>query len=195
MSPVCLVTEVLSTLTSTAPLTQMLVDFSVSSASINTATINPGGSASYSITLGPIIPATPLPGPITLSASGGPAGATYTFSPATVPGNAGLTTETLTVAVSSSVSAIKASTSPRDLRPISLAMAVLLLPFAYMRRQTGERTAGVARTLLLILIGSVSLTMLNGSGGSSSSGNNTPLVMVLLVPSVSWPRKAKVLGS
>jgi hypothetical protein len=70
---------------SNAPLTQMLVDFSVSSASMNTATINPGGSASYSITLGPVIPATTLPGPITLSASGGPAGATYT-SLATVPG-------------------------------------------------------------------------------------------------------------
>ena len=41
--------------------------------------------------------------------------------------------------------AINASTSPRDLKSISLAMAVLLLPFACTRRQTGERKAGVAR--------------------------------------------------
>jgi N-acetylneuraminic acid mutarotase len=159
---------------SDAPLTQMLVDFSVSSASMNTATINPGGSASYSITLGPLIPATTLPGPITPSASGGPAGATYTFSPATVPGNAGLTSETLTVTVPSIVSAFKPSVRPRNPPPISLAMTVLFLPFACMRRQRGERTAEVPRILRLILIGSLSFATLNGCGGSSSSGNNTP---------------------
>jgi N-acetylneuraminic acid mutarotase len=159
---------------SCAPLTQMVVDFSVSSASTNTATINPGGSASYSITLGPVIPATTLPGPITLSASGGPAGATYTFSPATVPGNAGLTSEALTVTLPSVVSTFKPSVRPRNPPPISLAMTVLLLPFACKRRQRGERTGGFPRILLLILIGSLSFATLNGCGGSSSSGNNTP---------------------
>jgi hypothetical protein len=102
---------------SDAPLTQMLVDFSVSFASMNTPTINPGGSASYSITLGPVIPATTLPGPIALSASGGPAGATYAFSHATVPGNAGLTSETFTVTVPSVVSAFKPPSTHAIPRP------------------------------------------------------------------------------
>jgi hypothetical protein len=157
---------------SNAPLAQMLVDFSVSSALINTATIKPGGSATYSIAFGPVIPATALPGPIILSASGGPAGATYTFSPASVPGNAGLTTATLAVAVPSSVLAINRSRMG-NLRPISSAMALLLLPFVFLRRQSGERMAGVARTLLLIFISFFCFTTLNGCGGAASSGTST----------------------
>jgi hypothetical protein len=138
---------------------------------MNTATINPGGSASYSIAIGPVIPATALPGPITLSAFGGPAGATYTFSPASVPGNAGLTTATLTVAMPSSVLAVN-PTRLGNLR-ISSAIAELLLPFVFVRRHSGGRTGGVARTLLLIVISVICFTTLNGCGGATSSGDNS----------------------
>ena len=67
-----------------APLTETVEDFSIAAGATTTATIKSGSSATYTFTLNPLAPATTFPSALTLSASGGPAGSTYTLSPTTI---------------------------------------------------------------------------------------------------------------
>lgn len=90
--------------TSTA-LSEQVEDFSLSisnsggsgsSGSTPSATVTPGGTATYGFTLAPSV-GTVFPAPVTLSLSGLPPGATGTLSQSTLPAGSALSSVTLTI--------------------------------------------------------------------------------------------------
>ena len=83
------------------------------------------------------------PGPVSFSVSGLPSGATYTLSPNTIAANAG--PQQVTLAIQTPM-----STAGLVLQHRGWAFAVLLLPFAGMRRlRAGSKK--LARTLYILL--------------------------------------------
>jgi hypothetical protein len=86
----------------------------------------PGGAAAFNLVLAPGSGPT-YPDALTLSATGLPAGATVTFSPATIPAGSGATPVTMTIQTINSQTA-------RDAKPGgslgTMALALLLLPMA-----------------------------------------------------------------
>ena len=157
--------------TATSLLTQVVsgstADFTVSSPT-GPQLIPPGASASYSIVVSSN--ATPFTNPVVLSASNLPAGATYTFTPASVtPGATGANSQ-LTIAVPRQTAAI------RNRSAATLAIALLLLPFASLRRFRLKS----GRMLLVIALMLASLGLLTGcgSGGYFSQPQQTYTVTV-----------------
>jgi sugar lactone lactonase YvrE len=119
-------------------------------------TVQPGAAATYTLQLAPSSGS--YPGSVTFSATGLPAGATATFSPATLAANSGRQTVTLTVKTASS-SAKKSSSFEAE---ASFALALLLLPVLGLRQ--------ARRGVLLVLIVAASfsgLAALSGCGGST----------------------------
>jgi uncharacterized protein YceK len=138
----------------------------------SSATITAGSMATYSLTLTPA--SGTIPDEVTLSATGLPAGATATFSPATIPAGSGVTTIMLTIQTSSSQ---MARNENPDMPWIPVALGFLLLPLV--------RTKSIRRRLrqlpsfpLLLAAAALSLgAMLGlsgcGNGGSVSSGSSS----------------------
>jgi hypothetical protein len=148
-------------------LTQLVQDFSIG---FNTSTVTalPGGSAVFTLTAAPLNGST-FPSPITLSISGLPAGATYSFQPPTLAAGQGSATVTLTVNIPQSV----ASASPLSQQPgpqvagdhhdnqsggmfsklAPLSLAMILLPFAGRLRRSGKRLSRKVSVLLLLAAG------------------------------------------
>jgi hypothetical protein len=83
---------------SSGKLAQTVEDFSLVPASSESA-VAQGATALILLSVSPVTPATVLPAAVTLAATGGPAGATYTFGPASVAGGQGSTNVTLKVAL------------------------------------------------------------------------------------------------
>jgi hypothetical protein len=128
--------------------------------------LNAGGAATYTLQLAPTGSA--YPDNVTFTASGVPEGASFSFSPAIVPANNGPATVNFTVQTASGQSS-NGHTNLDGLhnRFAPVALGLLLLPFAGMRRiRKGMRKAMVPFCVLLLLGGMVSLTGC-GSGGSS----------------------------
>jgi hypothetical protein len=110
----------------------------------------------------------PFTDPVTLTATGLPPGASYTFSPATVtPGAAG-TTSTLTVSVP------QQSTALRETSKTPLVLAILLLPFAALRRVRRKPY----RLLALLALISMGTMMGCGVGGYFSKPQQTYTITV-----------------
>lgn len=84
---------------SSSALVEEVDDFSVSAAvsSGNPQPLGGGIAATYTVTLGSLPSGVPFPMAITLSASGGPSGASYSFSPAVIPSGTGASSSTLTI--------------------------------------------------------------------------------------------------
>ena len=116
--------------------------------------IPPGASASFTIVVSSTNGA--FTNPVTMSASGLPPGATYTFTPAAVtPGTAGASTAFV---VSVPMQSNMASRS-RRLGPA--AFALLLLPFACLKRYRRRPQ----RLLLWMLVALASFGAVSGCGG------------------------------
>ena len=127
-------------------------DFAVAT-STGRQLIPPGASAAYTIVVSSVNG--PFTSPVAMTASNLPAGATYTFSPAAVtPGAAGANT---TFTVSIPPQSHMASRS-RNVGPI--AFALLLLPFAWLKRHRKNPQ----RLLLWILVALVSFGAVSGCG-------------------------------
>ncbi len=181
-----------ATLTS-AVLTEAVDDFSLIIPTGDALTVLPGGTAVFTLTMSPV-GATTFPAAVTLSLSGLPAGATYAFSPATLPAGSGTTTVTLTIQVPQSSAAAlpiringdgiriggsntgQVTMASRDpnvnqrtqhkLAPVALAL--LLLPFAGRMRRAGKKL-GRAMSILLLIVAAITATMgLSGCGASGS---------------------------
>jgi hypothetical protein len=173
------------TLTSSV-LTEAVDDFSlaISSGNATSLTVLPGGTGVFTLTMSPAGAAT-FPSAVTLSLGGLPAGATYTFSPATLPAGSGTTTVTLTIQIpltsaeavpihirgngqelaASRDSSIDRS-SGRRLCPFALTL--LLLPFAGRMRRAGKKLSR-AMSILLLMVAAMTATIgLNGCGASGS---------------------------
>jgi len=143
----------------------LTISVSSGSTSVTSVTALPGGTAVYTFTLSPV-GSTTFPATVTLSASGLPAGATATFSPATLAAGSGSTNVTLTIQLPATTSKLQpANRFDRRLAPFTLAL--LLLPFAgRMRRAARKLGRGLSLTLLL-LIGLGATVELTGCGYSS----------------------------
>jgi hypothetical protein len=133
-----------------APLTEVVEDFSIAAGATTTATISRGGSATYTFTFNPVAPATTFLSALTLSASGGPAGSTYTLSPTTITSGAGSALVTITVAVPSNSGSLR-STPRRPEAPLSLpfALAAIVIPLAGRLGKASKWTRGIASLLLI----------------------------------------------
>jgi sugar lactone lactonase YvrE len=153
------------TLTSAA-LNEVVENFTVAlpSGGSTSATISPGGQAVYTLVLSPPNGAT-FPAAINLTVTGLPAGATATFSPASIPAGAGATTVTLTVTVPATA-AVQLPPNPFRSSSSRLALGLILLPIALLRRRNLRNLSRLASILLLLLGGAV-LAGVSGCGGSS----------------------------
>jgi N-acetylneuraminic acid mutarotase len=158
-----------------APLTEVVDEFNIVAGATTTATIKSGSAATYMFTFNPVAPAATFPSSLTLSASGGPAGSTYTLSPTTITTGAGSTPVTLTVTVPPSSSSLSNPPS-RPGVPLSLpfALATLLMPLAAKLRKTGKRIRGIASLWFLLAIGIAASTCLSGCSGGSSAVPSQP---------------------
>ena len=155
-----------SAITSTA-VTETVQDFSLTVAASGTtsATVTPGGVANYALVIGPTT-GTTFPGPVTLSVSGLPTGATGTITPKTLPAGSGSTNVTLTVQLPSVTASLRHhETLALQLSPMMLGM--LLLPFAGKIRRAARKQGPLA----LLLLATLGTTLLALSGcGSKNTG-------------------------
>jgi hypothetical protein len=128
-------------------------DFSISTSNTS-ASVNPGGSVTYVLTVSPASPATALSSAVNLSVSGLPTGATYTFNPGTIAMGAGTTTVSFEVAAPQNE---LATGSPAGIsgkfvsRIVPLTLGFVVLPFAGMLRLTRKRLFRTISTLSLLL--------------------------------------------
>ncbi len=187
------------TLTSSA-LTQLVQDFNLTistsgsggSAGITSVTSLPGGTAVFTFTLSPVGSAT-FPATVTLSASGLPAGATYTFSPATLAAGAGATQVTLTVnlpqvSAAGQAPVVRHAASPAEMAQNKsasklpyLALALLLLPFTRRMRRASRKLGRLLPLLLLLIAGLAALTGLSGCSSTSGYFGQAPATYTITV--------------
>jgi sugar lactone lactonase YvrE len=152
-------------------LTEVIDDFNLAisvtggASTITSVTVLPGGTAVFTFVVSPINAAT-FPTGVTLSASGLPAGATATFSPATLAAGSGTTTVTLTIQIPQTVAAVQ-PTDGLGRRLAPFALALLLLPFAGRLRRAGRRLSRAVSLLLLLGAGLAAAAGLSGCGSSS----------------------------
>jgi hypothetical protein len=155
-------------------LTGGIENFSITP-SDTSATVTPGGAATYALSVVPLSPATTFPAQVKLSANGLPAGATFSFSPATVAQGAGTTAVTLTVQLPQATSAMQRSDGidgKLASRMAPLALGLLLLPFAGRMRRAGKQLCRTIPTLLLLATAIAAVTGLGGCGSSDFLGQS-----------------------
>jgi hypothetical protein len=152
-------------------LTEVIDDFNLAisvtggASTITSVTVLPGGTAVFTFVVSPINAAT-FPTAVTLSASGLPAGATATFSPATLAAGSGTTTVTLTIQIPQTVADVQ-PTDGLGRRLAPFALALLLLPFAGRLRRAGRRLSRAVSLLLLLGAGLAAAAGLSGCGSAS----------------------------
>lgn len=149
----------------TAAVAEVVQDFTLSSSGSSgtgsgttpTATIVPGGTATYTLSFGPS-GGTVFPNPVTLSLSGLPPGATGMLSPQTLPAGSSLTSVTLTIQLPEQTSELR-----KDMRLAVPALALILLPFAGRMRRAGRGLQKLGCLLTLLMAG-VAVAGLSGCG-------------------------------
>jgi hypothetical protein len=130
-------------------------------------TVVPGGAVTYNFPLSPVVTSTFIYN-VTLTASGLPPGATYTFSPATIPAGSGTLPVAFTVQTAKTTAMLhRSSGSSRG--PWFALLFGLLLPLAGAKRFRA-RLKTLPRLLLLLLFGGLSLGLGAGLGGCGSGG-------------------------
>jgi len=153
---------------------QTLEDFTVSAGSSPTETVAPGGTATYTLALGPS-GGTTFPSAVTLTISGLPAGATATLNPQTLPAGSDLTNVELSIQLPAAMAALKLIRPITPLgRGLALAMmgGIFLLPLGSrlggkMRCSAGR--AGKLGCLLLLGLAATCATLgLTACGGGGS---------------------------
>ena len=147
-------------------------------------TLLPSASTNYTITLTPVNPTFVYP--VSLSASGLPAGVTATFAPASIAAGAVTSTSTMTL------SASNLAYQPNKTRSFGgiatcAALAFLLLPMAFGRRarRAAARLSRPGR-MLVALLALVVLGAMTGCGGGGFFSHSTQTYTVT-VTAVSGP--------
>jgi hypothetical protein len=118
----------------------------------NTSVVVPGGTATWQFNISPT-GATIFPANVALTASGLPAGATYTITPSTIVAGASATNVTLVIKVPLASASLRQRSlgSGRGVAPFALAL--LLLPFAGRIRRSTTVLTRIAMALVLVLTG------------------------------------------
>ena len=138
-----------------------VLDFTLTLASSGTQTVIPGQAAPYTVQVAPTN--VNYPGTVTFLATGLPAGATISFSPNTVPMTGGTTPISVSVQTAPQNVAINRIIDGGS----SMALALMLLPFATSRRM--RRSGRKYIVALIVLLGGVAAT--TGLTGCGYSGN------------------------
>ena len=146
-----------------ATTTELVENFSIAVASsgAGAASVLPGGTANYSLTISPVGGPT-FPTIVMLSATGAPTGTTLNLSPSSAAAGAGATNFTLAAATSNTIVSNRPESLARKLAPFSIAL--MLLPLLGFRR--GRKGWQRILSILLLLAGSLAAT-------SSLSGCNS----------------------
>ena len=150
-------------------LTQSLQDFTltlVGGATTGSATAPMEGPAAYPLVITPLGGAT-LAGAVSLSVTGLPAGRSAVFTPATVPVNAGTSTVTFEVLPPGQSAAQSAPLRPFGKSSGTVALGLILFPFALGLPLSGRLRKGAHRLKSLVvraLIGAAMAVGLNGCG-------------------------------
>ena len=145
------------------------LNISTTTGSVTTATVLPGGTASYSFTVSPTGSAT-FPTEVKLTASGLPAGATYTLTPSEIAAGTGATTVTLSIELPQQTAASQHPGMKFGLKSAPFALALLLLPLAGRIRRAGKRIGRGMTILLLLLTGLGATSFIGCSSGAGFFG-------------------------
>jgi sugar lactone lactonase YvrE len=139
--------------------------FALAAGAPSTQTVSTGGAANYQLVAAPLY--TAFPGTVSFVLTGLPAGATYSFSPATLAASGGSTPLTLTVHAPMTAKLYGPETG-RRWEPMLLGL--LLLPLAGRRRMRflRGRLASSGMLAFALLVSLTALIGLNACGGGSS---------------------------
>jgi hypothetical protein len=143
-----------------ATVTVSTPDFTLNGLSVQPQNVIPGGVASYSFALAPLVGV--YPAVVTFSVSGLPPGATASFSPASLSVNAGAQTVTLTVQTTATTAGTIAPSIGSRLATTSLALLLVPLFGASRMRRRGRKPGP---WLCLLLLTGMAATLLSGCGG------------------------------
>jgi sugar lactone lactonase YvrE len=136
------------------------------SSSIPTLSVTPGGTATFTLSLGPS-GGTTFPAPVTLSLSGLPPGATGTLSPTTLPAGSSLSNVTLTIQLPQQTAQVPAN-NRRELWVGGGMLAILLLPMAVRIRRMGEGLRRFSSDMILLFVFAIGIVSLSGCGAKAS---------------------------
>jgi hypothetical protein len=136
-----------------------VLDFTLTLTSAQSQTVIPGNAAPYTVQVAPTN--ITYPGTVTFSATGLPAGATISFSPATVAADGGITPSNAKLQTAPQKAALNSGSVG------SFALALLMLPFASSRRI--RKSSRRYFYLLIVLLGGAAAT--TGLTGCGYSGN------------------------
>ena len=120
------------------------LDFTFTATGTTNQTVIPGVAANFTFALAPLYNI--YPGPVTFTATGGPTGATYTFTPTTVTANGGAQSIGLSVQPLPESARNSVPARPGPYAPIAFALLLPLLGLRKARRKLGR---GVSLLLLL----------------------------------------------
>ena len=140
-----------------------------------TATVLPGGTGNYTLTITPIS-GTVFPLPTTLTITGLPTGATVTVAPTvwvlgatntwTLPANTPITPLTISI-TTAAITAMNEHHTPLDRKLPLLALGVLLLPFSSRMRRAARRAGRTISVLLVLVAGLAAVAGLTGCGATN----------------------------
>ncbi|HEY6374718.1 MAG TPA: Ig-like domain-containing protein, partial [Edaphobacter sp.] len=149
-----------------APVTNIVQDFTVTVTGTKTQNVFPGDKTSYTFNLVPVGSTTFMSG-VTMEIDGLPKGTTYTFSPATVTAGSGTTSVTLSVTTSSSLSAGNRvpTGTPMHRQGAPIALGVLGLIGLGAVRKHRRKMPRMLMVLLLFLGTLLPVAALSGCAG------------------------------
>jgi sugar lactone lactonase YvrE len=159
-----------SNFTSSTSASNTAGDFTQAVSGVSTQAVVPGEAVSYSFTLTPT--AGIFTDAVSFSVSGLPAGATASFSPATIAAGSAATSVTMTVQTAKTTARNEQQSTARKYAP--LAFALLLLPLAGARRIRKQARSWM---VLLFFVGALAAT-LGGCGGYYTQGAKSYTVTI-----------------
>ena len=157
----------------TATATLLVQDFtlapSTAAGSTTTASVATGGLATYKLVFAPAT-GTTFPAAVTFSASGLPAGAVATFTPATIPADSGSTNVSLNIQTASATAFAAPSGIFLDRVSAPAVLSLIFIPFVggFRRKLRCSGLLRVGSALLLLAACVVSIGALAGCGSTKS---------------------------
>ncbi len=158
-------------------------NFNIGIASVLSATVLPGGTATYTLQVSPT-GASSFPSAVALSLSGLPAGDSYTITPATIAAGSGATTVTVTITTTKNVAMVMPMNTGNGRLPFLPVTFAMMLPF-FGTRRSRRLLRKLPRNMLMLLLGAILLTgtlaMTACGGGGNGFFKDSPQTYTLTV--------------